>query len=314
MSAPTTNARVCVSWDGSGAFTGAYDDVTARTAGDPGLTIDLGRDGARSMDPPKVTALDFELWNDDGRYSQERADSPIYQLVLPGRPVSVSIGLGTADFYDGADEYTADDFYDGIATYALASAAIQDISQTTDYGNRRVTLACLGVESTLVEGTVTVGVMTAPRVDQCITAVLDAVGWPSGARRIAIADCTLLYWWCDDRSAWDALTELVRSEGAGATLYVEAGTVVFENRNYRATNARSTAPQAIFFDTGLETSGASLPYTVADEYTTPDLYDGESSGLWFTSMAYSPGFTQIRNRATYSTRQRQLGTLGVVWT
>jgi hypothetical protein len=314
MTAPTTDARVRVSWNGSGTFAGAYDDVTARVASEPGLTIDVGKDGARTLDPPKVRAVDFELFNDDGRFSQERADSPVYQLVLPGRPVDISIRLGAADYYDGADAYDADDFYDGIATYSMVSATIDDISETSAYGNRRVSFNCLGIEHTLVEGTITVGVMTAPRIDQCVTAILDAVGWPSGQRAISIADTTLLYWWCDERAPWDALTELARSEGAGAALYVEGGVIHFENRNYRTVASRSTTSQATFFDTALEEVGPGMVYTYDDPYDADDLYDGQTSGLWFTDFSYDPGFRQIRNRATYTTRQRVAGTPGtVVW-
>jgi hypothetical protein len=318
MSTATTNPRVKISWNGSGAFTGAYDDVTNRVPSDPGLAIDVGKDGARLMDPPKVSALDFDLFNHDGRYSQERPDSPVYQLVLPGRPVAMTAQLGTSDTYDGPTPYTEDDFYDSVASFGLATAAIQTISQTTAYGQQRVTLNCLGVESVLVAGSVTVGLMASPRIDQCITAILDAVGWPSGAREISISDGTLLYWWCDARAPWDALTELVTSEGAGAALYVVSdvnrGAVLhFENRNFRTVAARSTTPQATFFDSGLEV-GPLMPYTVDDAYSTPDLYDGATTGLWFTNMAYSPGFDEIRNHATYTVRLRSLGALGPIWT
>jgi hypothetical protein len=307
------DTRVRVSWSGSGTMTDPYDDVTGHVAGEPGLTLDLGKDGARTLDPPKVSAIDFELHNETGLYSQERATSPLYQQIVPGRPVDVVISLGETDVYTSATRYTAADFYDGVASYTAASGAVDEISQTIEYGQQRVRLGCLGLEATLVSGTVTVGVMTAPRVDECITALLDAVGWPMAQRDISVSDSTLLYWWCDDRVPWDALMELVRSEGSGATVYLNGETLHFENRNYRTTATRSTEIQATFFDTGLNAASAVLAYNAAEAYTSEDLYNGQTSGLWFTSLSYDPGFRVIRNAARYTTRQRTLGALAVVW-
>src|SRR6187551_1397669 len=123
--------QVAVSWDGSGDFDGAYDDVTNDVAIDPGITIDEGRDGSRALAPPKVNAIDFELHNQERTYSQEYSGSPIYQRVLAGRPVRVSALLDESTEYREADLYRAHDYYRGRATYRLATGRIDDISQTT---------------------------------------------------------------------------------------------------------------------------------------------------------------------------------------
>lgn len=310
--------RVEVSWGGSGAFTGPYDDVTADVLGDPGVKIDLGKDGARTLSPPKVSAADFDVVNQDGDYSQERPSSPIYQLVVPGRPVRVSAHYGAPTPYDAAIAYDAPIPYDGVGVYALARTAIDTINQTTALGDQRVSFATLGIESLFVAATITVPIMTNPRVDQCITAILDAVGWPGGAARdISIADTTLTYWWCDDRQPWAALQELWWSEGPGA-IWVSADETVpggavfhFENRNYRTLAARSTTSQATFYD---RRGGLPVLYDEALAYDREVGYDGSAQGLWFTSLTYDPGFANIYNRATYQTNVRALGALGVVWT
>lgn len=310
MTLPATiEARVLVSWNGSGDFTGTYDDVTDDVLGDTGLSIAAGKDGARTLDPPQVSSADFEVDNTDGRYSQERATSPVYQLVLPGRPVKVQALIGATDTYDAHTPYDETDPYDGVGTYDLARTAIDQISQTTELGNYRVGFDTLGIESLLVATTITVAVMTTPLVSECITAILDAVGWPADLRSIAISDTRLLYWWADDREPWAALLELLASEGPGA-MYVQAGTFHFENRNYRTTATRSTTSQASFFD---QDAGLPAPYDATDPYDMPDFYDGRASGLWFTALSYDPGFKNIYNRATYTTRQRTLQALGVVW-
>lgn len=310
MSVPAEIAvQVLTSWDGSGDFTGTFDDITGDVV--PGVSISLGKDGSRTLDPPKVTETEHTVFNDDGAYSQERPDSPIYQLVTPGRPVLYQALHGTEDEYDTATDYDEDDYYDGIGTYALARTAIDDISQTTVLGDQRVRFPTLGIESLFVASTVTVAVMTAPRVDQCVTAILDAVGWPDDKRDVSVSDTTLLWWWCDDRAPWDALLELLRSEGPGA-IYVDGdGVFRFENRNYRTTATRSTTSQAAFFDTD---AGLPSDYDEDDDYDAEDFYDGSPSGLWFTDLSYDPGFKNIYNRATYTTRARTLAALGVVWT
>lgn len=312
MTLPTTiDPRVLVSWDGSGAFDGLYDDVTSDVLADPGVSIEQGKDGSRTLDPPKVSAADFALTNDDGTYSQERADSPVYQLVLPGRPVLIQVDHGESLAYNAPVAYNADVYYNGIGTYDLARGVIDDLSQTADLGNRRVSIGTLGIETLLVASTVTVGVMVNPRVDQCVTAILDAVGWPSDQRAISISDTTLLYWWCDDRDPWSALLELLLSEGPGAIYVTGDGVFHFENRNYRTTTDRSTTSLATFFD---QAAGLPVAYDDPIAYDSDIFYNGVTSGLWFTGLQYDPGYRNIYNRATYTTRRRAEGSVGtVIW-
>lgn len=311
MTAPATiSPRILVNWAADGAFDGLFDDVTDDVLSDPGVSIELGKDGSRTLDPPKVASADFALTNDDGAYSQERPDSPVYQLVVPGRPVKVQALHGTEDTYDADDDYDADDYYDGVGTFDLARTAIDDISQDAGLGRRVVALSTLGVESLLVASTVTVAVMVNPRVDECITAILDAVGWPADRRSVAVADTQLLYWWCDDRDPWSALLELLRSEGPGA-LYVDGGGVFhFENRNYRTIAARSTTSQAAYFD---QPAGIPSAYDEDDDYDADDSYDGTTSGLFFTALSYEPGFRNLYNRAVQTVKRRTLGALAVIW-
>jgi hypothetical protein len=240
--------EVLVSWDGSGNFDGPDDDVTADVAIDPGIVLDEGRDGAQTLAPPKIGAGGFELHNDEGTYSQERADSPVYQRVTPTRPVRFQASHGERRLYRSHTPYRAHLPYRGLGVWPLGRHLIDDISQATDFGNRRVKLGTLGYETVLTRATVTVAVQANIRTDQAVTLLLDAAGWPSDKRSIAPSDTTLLYWWCDERSPWDALLELLGAEGPG-TFYVDRdGVFHWENRNYRTITTRSTTSQASFFD------------------------------------------------------------------
>lgn len=289
MTLPATiDVTVEISLDGTGDYTGPNDDVTSAIAVDPGIEYDEGREGARALNPPKVPTLSYELHNEDGRYSQENAGGVAYQLLLPGRPTRVTALHGEEGDYDEDADYDEPLYYDGQVSRVIASGAIDDIGQTTDWGNQRVRLDSLGTMGILVHQAVTVAVQVAVRTDQAIGLLLDAAGWPSDLRALSVGDTTLAYWWCDERSPWEAILELAASEGP-CQLYQDAdGVIHFENRNYRTITSRSTTSQASFADVDV-------------------------GGLWFVGLSYDPGFKNIYNRATYSTRRRALGSLTKVW-
>ena len=279
-----------ISLDGSGDYDGPHDDVTMAVAVAPGITLDEGREGARSLLPPKVPSLGYELHNESGQYSLENPGGIAYQLLLPGRPTRVTAYQGQTRDYDSDVEYDADVFYDGgLGPYTIASGAIDDISQTTDLGHQRVSLANLGTLGVLLHQNVTVAVQASIRTDQAIELLLDEAGWPAGLRDISVGDTTLAYWWCDERRPWDAILELLASEGPCQFYQDRDGIVHFENRNYRAITTRAMDSQASFADV-------------------------DDGGLWFTGLSYDPGFKSLYNRATYSTRRRALaGSPSVIW-
>lgn len=277
-----------ISLDGTGAYTGAHDDVTAAVAAEPGITIVEGREGARALGPPRIPSYSYALHNDDARYSPQNPGSLVYQLLFPGRPNRITLALGTARPWRSPTTWRNGGLWRGRRQFSVASGAVDDITQTTDFGNKRVGLTHLGTMSMLIGQNVTVGVQANIRTDQAIGLVLDAAGWPSGQRAISIGDTTMLYWWCDDKSPWTAILELLGAEGP-CQLYQDAdGVIHFENRNYRAVTPRSTTSQATFSETS----------------ATP---------LWYTNLTYEPGYKSIFNRATYATRRRALGALTPIW-
>jgi hypothetical protein len=309
----TPEATVEIDWDGLGTFAGDHDDVTNDADMTDGAAVSWteGRNGLATLDPPRLREGSLSLLNHDGRYSQERADSPVYQRVTPGKPVRYRVRHGTSRLYRSATAYRAALPYRGRALYEAARHIIDDISQTAEIGGQRVALSTLGIEAVLTRAPVTVALMTAPRVDECFTALLDAVNWPAAKREIAVSDTTLTYWWCDERNPWDAMLDLVNAEGTG-TFYVRGDVFVFENRNFRTTNTRSTTSQATLYD---RVDGEAIPYRASVLYRGSRLYRGRTSGLFFTRLDYLPGFKNIYNRATYTTRRRTAGTPGtVIWT
>jgi hypothetical protein len=316
MTSPTAlpsywTPKVQVDWSGDGTYTGPADDVTRDTAADPGLTLDTGRDGARSLNPPKVPSLELELRNDHVRYSNENPLSPVYQLVTPGTPVLASFTFGKVDRYTAHTPYTEHDPYDGLAHINFGSFRLDQVSQAVEWGQQRVKVRALGLSSTLVGRSVSVDLHQALRTDQAIALVLDAAGWPTDKRALSPGDTTLLFWWADERSAWDLLVELLAAEGPGAMYEDENGVFHFENRNYRAVTPRSQTSQASFSDIGSYSTRDK--YTAHNPYTAHDNYDGHGTGLYFVDLQYSPGWDNLYARATYATKRRQSQNPTVVW-
>lgn len=307
-------ATVEVSWDGTGLYDGAYDDLTANhdVAADPGVTIECGKDGSRSLSPPRIETGAWALDNEDGRYSPEQPASPLYQLMRPGLPARISAGTGTARAYRSATAYRARVKYRGVASYRLFTGRLEDIAVSAGLGDRRADMTAVGLLGTLVGRTVSIPVQQNIRTDEAVTLILDAVGWPAASRDIATGDSLLTWWWADERSAYDALVELVASEGPGALWVDGSGVLHFENRGYRAIADRSTDIQAIYYDRRETLAG---PYRAPHAYRAARAYRGQDEALWFTKLTYEPGYTAIRNRATYTTRQRTAApSPAVVWT
>lgn len=288
MTATTLATTVEISLDGSGDYTGTNDDVTAAVDVAAGVSIEQGREGARALMPPKVPSHSVVLHNEDGAYSQENPGSPVYQLLIPGRPSRVTVLHGERRAYRSHTQYRAHVPYRGRAPYTIATGAVDDLRQTTEQGRQRAEIDSLGTMAMLVRQQVSVALQTNIRTDQAIGLLLDAANWPSDKRALSVGDTTLLYWWCDERSPWAAILELLAAEGPCQLYQDGEGVLHFENRNYRALQSRSTTSQATY-------------------------YDRDIGELWFTGLSYEPGFKNIYNRATYSTTRRTLGSLAKIW-
>lgn len=311
MTLPSTiEPHIAVSWDGSGAFTGTYDDVTADGLADAGIHLSLGRDGAQTLSPPKIGDASFALRNDQSTYSQDNAQSPVYQRVIPGRPVRYQVGFGERRLWRSHNLWRQHIPWRGLGVWGMGRHIIDDIDPSTELGNQRVAFTTLSYETIMTRAPISIAVQTTPLVSDCVTLILNAVGWPADKRSIATSDTRLLYWWADERMPWDALLELLRAEGPG-TFYVDGdGVFHFENRNFRTTTPRSTTSQATFWDRAF---GNQTSYRSHVLWRDHRLWRGRSTGLFFTAIKPGTGFKSIYNRATYTSRQRTLGTLTSVW-
>ena len=275
----------------AGDFLDPYDDVSERVLANPGLSVEWGRDQARSLAPPMIGACSFALNNQDGAISSEDGSSPWYQLLKPNRPFRASASRGDPIPYRSSLAYHTATPYRGVDWFPLFSGYTNGIRQLPAIGQRTVEFDAIGMAARLQRTTISLPLSTNIRTDQAVTEVLDEVGWPADKRTLSTGDTTLREWWVNERTAWAVLVELLASEGPGATMYEDPyGYLHFENRNYRTLASRSTTSQATFYDTA------------------------DGGDLYHIAIEYDSHWEDIFNRATLDTKRRELQSLQVVWT
>ncbi len=267
------DSELCVDWNNSGIYGDSVGEyVTGRIRVDPGIRTVRGRDQARLLSPPRAGSFEVVLDNQSGDYYKERASGPLYGNLLPGRSVRFRQS------------------YLGI-TYDIWKGNLDRLLPRPSISRRDARLSCLGSLAQLVGKRVSTQLYEFIRTDQALGYILDAVGWPAGARVLDVGKTTLPYWWLDDADAFDAAVELYATEGPGAYLGEDGqGRIVFESRHYRLLTARCTTSQAIFRD---ENNGA-------------DPYFSEPFG-------YDDGEDSVVNVCTVSVNVRAVQALAVVW-
>ena len=287
---------VQVDWHRDGSFSGAYDTVTPDVMADPGVSIDTGRDSSLALNPPKVPACDFELQNWTGKYSNESATSPLYQAIRPGAPVNIAADFGAQKQYRNHGQYRDRSYYRGRGRWQIAATRISSIRQQATRGTsdqQRLAIQTLGASGAMLAKPINVPLSTNVRTDQAVNLVLDAAGWPGALRSVGLGDATFTYYWADERSAWDALVEITKSEGPAVFYEDAAGVLHWEGRSHRSGAARSTTPQASLYDTrAAATAGG---------------------GLYFETFEYQPGWDMVYARATYATKRRTIGVSTTIW-
>jgi len=285
---------VAIDWQADGDFTDALDNVTPRVLADPGISSEYGRDTARSTAPPMIGVTDFVLDNRDRMLSPENAASPAYQFLLPGRPVRVRALHGTRTRYREHRLYRDTIPYRGRADYGFISGQVESLEQHPEYGQMVVSVSALSTMARLQRQVVSVPLWGVTRTDTAVGYVLDAAGWPSSQYSLAVSDSTLRQFWVDERPAWDVLLQLVRTEGPGSVLYQDGyGTLIWKNRNHRATDPRSLTVQARLTDGTVPAAAGDLPYQ---------------------QLTYSPQWADIITRATITVKARELAAAPeVIW-
>jgi hypothetical protein len=222
--------KVYADWFLLNLYTALGEDLSDRWLSQSGIVCERGKDQIRLLSPAQAGKLDFSIDNRDHLFSVENTAGPLYGKLEPGRTVKLRM-----------------DFNSTI--YDLATCVLDDIPQRPQWSDLSVGLPSLGFLSKLRGKNVTTALYQNITTDVAINHLLNAAGWPLGGRVIQPGKTTLLWWWLDNQDAFEALMELLATEGPGAAIYEDVlGRIVFENRHARFTQARSTVSQFTFRD------------------------------------------------------------------
>jgi hypothetical protein len=263
--------KVYVDWANDGTFTAAADDVTARVLdGRAPVTVSYGRDTARAGAPVTGGEVGFTLDNESRDYSPENASSPLAGQVLPGRSVFAKATLSGVD-------------------YTVFRGSLDDFQLQPDADDHSITATCIDGLARLKGQQITTALYRGIRTGEAIGAILDAVGW-TGTRDIDLGATVMPFWWLSNTDAFDAVIELIDSEGQPALATVGSdGGFVFRDRHHRVFRTESTTVQSTWRSSGLEP-------------------------LVSSPTSYNHGWKEIINSVTYEVPLRQAtGAASVAW-
>lgn len=171
----------------------------------------------------------------------------------------------------------------------LWTGHLDEPEEAPEIGVQETHLAALGTMSRLQAAQeISTEVYTDVTVDAALLVVCTAAGLPVGEFDFDESDVTLPYWWCKRRKPWDAVQELLASEGPGAALFeMTTGGLAFRSRASRLNAAASTTSQATF--------------------------RGNSTVPNYTQIVPYHGAKDIVNRAAIAIETRTPSASGVIW-
>lgn len=295
--------QIYVDWNNDGDFGDTGEEVTGRVLQRAALHCVRGKDISRALNPPMAGSADGELNNASKDYSYEYDASPLAGNLLSGRPVKWTWPALTVAYNEPGLPYNSP-----LVPYNGAVSAIErwrgildDIPQHPEPSRRSVNIPSLGTMSRLksvLEGqTGDAGISTALyssiRTDVALGHILDAIGWGAGAsyRTLDTGKTTFTWWWLNNQDPWEAMIEILNSEGPGASIYEDGeGRFVFESRHYRSLTARCVTSRATFRATG----------SVEPLFASPASYD--------------PRRKDVVNSVALPARIRTAKSAAVVWT
>lgn len=221
---------VAIDWNGDGDYDDTAENVTDDVLDSGPVVFQYGRDQSRALSPPSVGTIGFTLCNADRIYSPENPDSPIADDIAPAAPIKV------------------EEVIDNVL-YPLMTGRVDTFDIRTDRGDRSATVTGLDGLALLRGTKISTELYEAQRTGTLIGVILDAIGW-TAPRDLDLGATHVPWWWASQDDAFDALTDLLASEGPPSIAYVAPdGTFIFRDRHHRLLRAASLTPQAIFAQT-----------------------------------------------------------------
>lgn len=206
---------VKISWDGSGAFTGTYDDVSSYVR--PPFRTNRGRAQVNDRVGPSTGTL--VLRNDTGRFSPYNAASPLFGSLLPMRPIKVT------------------STYNGTTYPVFTGYCTADSQNPSGPGQAVVTYKLVDAYERLRQGRTRTPLAINQTVNQLMTTILDDIGWSATLRALDTGTVNIAFFTNHNRLPLNAL-QLAENQEPGSLLFMgRDGSVTWQNRNYRSSQS-----------------------------------------------------------------------------
>lgn len=274
---------VAVDWDKNSNYTTVGDDVTDRVRGT--VQVQFGRDQDTSLTPMTTGRGSLNLDNSSRAYSPRNTSSPLFGKVKPARPVKITRTVGAT-------------------TYTIFSGHTDDSPINPDVDSKQVSLSLVDTLADFKGQTISTQLYQGLRTGAAIDAILTAAGW-TGGRDLDTGATVIPWWWAEGADVFDALTQIVASEGPPALLTIgPSGEVVFRDRHHRLVRASSTASQSTWRGDGQVEPVMSRGYTYDDAWRNivnsvsisvdERQPSGDLTAVWTTDEVMSLGASEVR--------------------
>lgn len=280
MANPTWDVRV--DWNNDGDYSDTGEDITSDVLARSQMSVDYGRDQARSLAPMASGQAALDVRNDSGDYSPENSSSPLAGLLGPGRPLRIQATHSAV-------------------TYSVYHGYLDDYDVRAAVDDQFVTFTALDGLARLKGVEVSTALYPSLQTGAAIDHILDAVGWTAG-RDIDTGATTMRWWWEETADAFQAVERILHSEGPTALAYIGPdGEFVFRDRHHRLTRSASTSVQATFSGSSEPQISQDLGYEVgwrdivnSVEFNVEEREPGDIEMVWSDTTIYTivPGETK----------------------
>lgn len=215
---------------------GPGEDLTATAPGViSDVTVQFGRDQARSLQPVSPGEAAFDVDNVSRDYSPENTASPLIGLLGPGRDALIEAtlaGRAYTVFHGNLDDFTVDSTQ---GKWLASFSAVDALARLKDLP-------------------VSTAVYPAVRTGQAIGYILDAIGW-AGQRDLDPGGSTIRWWNAESDDAYREMLDVLSAEGPDSLITVgSSGEFIFRDRHHRLNRAASLTSQ-VTFTNGVATGG-----------------------------------------------------------